>query len=169
MPTIAAVLVRVVAAHEVRIALADCVQVRVVAEAEDSQRAMFVLAEGRRSGALADMPEPSGDRLKRIGVVAPLRRRICAVRGEAPTRPVPARERMLRLRNLLWAHAFEEIVSRIMLANMVEAQETPASRPVEIRSRQRRLIFARLGATRDGAPRSRPFDPPVHPCLFRCH
>ena len=57
MPPVAAILVRVIAADEVRIALADGVKVRIVAEAKHRQRAALVLAEPRRFRAVAYMAE----------------------------------------------------------------------------------------------------------------
>ena len=72
-------------------------------------------------------------------------------------------------RDFVGAHAVEEIVLRIVLADMVEAQEAPAARPVEIGRLERRLEFARRAAAGDGALRPRPFDPPVHPGLLRRH
>jgi hypothetical protein len=56
-----------------------------------------------------------------------------------------------------------------MLANVIEAQEAPSAGTVEIGGLERRLELAGRGAARDGAPRPRPFDPPVQPCLFRSH
>ena len=92
------------------------------------KRSLLGLAEARRLGALADRAEAAGDRVERIGEVAPPRRRVGAVRGELAARPVPAGERRLRVGDLVRAHALEEIVLRIVLADMVEAQEAPVAR-----------------------------------------
>ena len=55
-----------------------------------------------------------------------------------------------------------------MFANMVEAQEAPAARAVEIGWRHRSLIFAWLAAAGDRAAIARAFDPAVHSGITRC-
>ena len=68
-----------------------------------------------------------------------------------------------------YIHAFEEIVRRVVLAHVVETEEPPFPRPIEIGRLKRRLEFARRSAPGDGALRPRPFDSPVHPGLLRRH
>src|SRR6476469_1527894 len=114
------------------------------------------------------MAEPARDRLERVGEVAPPRRRVGAI-GKAPARPLPAGERVLRLGDLRRAHALEEIVPRVVLADVVEAQEAPAARPVEIRGLERRLELSGRGAAGDGAPVPRAFHAPMQPGLLRRH
>ena len=56
-----------------------------------------------------------------------------------------------------------------MLADMVEAKEAPASRPIEIGRLERGLELAGRGAAGDRAMRFRPFDPTVQFALFGRH
>ena len=46
------------------------------------------------------------------------------------------------MRDLVRAHALEEIVPGIVLADMVKAKEPPRARAVEVRGLQWRLEFA---------------------------
>src|SRR5512146_2635161 len=75
---------------------------------------------------------------------------------------------MLGASYLVGAHSLEKIVPGIVFADMVEAQESPAARPIEIAGFERRLELSGRSAVGDGALRSRPFDPTVHPG-FRSH
>src|SRR3954452_11386833 len=168
MSAVAAVLVRVVAADEARIALAQLVAVGVFAQAKDRQRPPLSLAEPRCT-ALADMPKSGRYRVERIGKVAPTRRRIGTVRGKLPARALPPGKRRLRVVDLVRGHALEVIVLRIMFADMVEAQETQSARAVEIGRLQRGLEFAGRVTAGYGAYRLRPLDPSVHPGLLRRH
>src|SRR3712207_1069616 len=131
--------------------------VGVLTEAEDRQGAPFVLAEARGLLRPADMAEPAGDGVQRIGEVAPAGRRIGSVPGELAAGPLPPAERRLRLVDLVGAHALEEVVLRIMLSNVVEAQEPPRSGAVEIGRLKRRLELAGRVAARRRAPGPRPF------------
>ena len=79
------------------------------------------------------------------------------------------RELASKMAKVFRQHAVEEIVLRVVLANVSEAEEAPASGPVEIGGLERRLVLAGLVAAGDSAMRLRPFDPPVHPALFRRH
>src|SRR5438067_3292036 len=115
------------------------------------------------------MREPCRDRIERIGEIAPPRRRVGAVRGELAARPLPSGKRRLRLSNLLWAHAVEGVIPRVVLADMVEAEEPPGAGPVEIGRLRRCLELAGRGAAGDGAIRLGPLDPPVQFGLFSCH
>src|SRR6476659_3717936 len=102
-------------------------QVGVLTEPQYRQGPSLGLAEARRLGWITNAPKATRDRLERIGKVAPPRRRIGAVGGELAARPVPARERRLRLGDFLRGHAVEEIVLGVVLADMVETQEPPSA------------------------------------------
>src|SRR3954452_15220362 len=115
------------------------------------------------------MPESRGYGVQRVGKIAPARRRVGTVRGELATRALPPGKWRLRFVDLVRGHAVEVIVLRIMLAHVIEAQETPGTRPIEVRRLQRRLEFAGRIATGDGAPCLCSFHPPVHPGLLRRH
>ena len=141
----------------------------VLGEAEHGQRTPLLFAEAGVRSLLAHTAEAPGDRLERVVEIAPARRRVGPVVRKRAAGAIPARERALRVLDLVRAHAIEEIIFRVVLANMVEAQEAPASRSVEIRGLQRRLELAGRGAARGGALRPRPLDPPVHPGLLRRH
>src|SRR5438309_4019735 len=112
------------------------------------------------------MAEAGRNGVERVGEVAPFGRGIGSVGGELAARPLPPGERRLRFGDLFGTHPLEIIVFRIVLANMVEAQEAPMARSIEIRRLQRRLKFAGRIAAGDRAPRLRPLDPPVHLCMF---
>jgi BolA protein len=56
-----------------------------------------------------------------------------------------------------------------VLADVIEAQEPPASGTIEVGRLERRLEFAGLGAAGDRAFRPRPFDPAVQSGLFGRH
>src|SRR5690242_18835179 len=113
MRAVAAVLVGMITAHEVRIALPHSVPVGVLAEPKHRQRPLLRLRETRRLCLLAYLAEAGGNGVERIGEIAPPRRRIGAVCGEAAARPVPAGERMLRAGDLVGAHPVEEIILRV--------------------------------------------------------
>src|SRR3982751_6393295 len=115
------------------------------------------------------MPESRGYGIQRVGEIAPARRRVRAVRGELATRALPSGKRRLRFVDLVSGHSVEVIVPRIMLAHVIEAQEAPGTRPIEVRRLQRRLEFAGRITTGDGAPRLCSFHSPVHPGLLRRH
>src|SRR5689334_6798747 len=115
------------------------------------------------------MPKSAGDCVERIVEIAPSRRRVRAVGRELPARPFPAAERRLSAVDFIGAHTLEEIVLRIVLADMVEAKETPLTRAIEIGRLKRCLELTRRVAARGGALRPRPFDPTVHSRLFRSH
>src|SRR4051812_13204260 len=143
--------------------------VGVVAKAEHGERLPLRLVEPRGRSRLADVAETGGDRVQRIGEVAPARRRIGTERGEGAARPLPCSDRRLGAADLVRAHALEEIIPGIVLAHMVEAQEAPAPRTVEIGRLLRRFELAGSPAARDCALRPRPLDPAMHSCGFRCH
>src|SRR3954451_13272985 len=134
--------------------------VGILAEPQHGERALLQLAEAR--GLRVAVPaKPRRDRVERIREVAPPRRRVGSAGGEPAARALPTRQRRLRFRDFVRAHAIEEIVPRIMLADMVEAQEAPCARTIEIGRLQGRLELAGRTAARDGALRLRPFDPSV--------
>src|SRR5215208_2187841 len=141
----------------------------VLAQSQDCQGSPLGLAEARRLAAVADASEARGDGVERIGEVAPPRGRVGAVRRKLAARPIPAGERRLRLGDLLGGHPVEEIVLGIMLADVVEAQEEPAARPVEIGRLKRGLELAGRAAAGDRALRLRSLDPAMQFCLFRRH
>src|SRR5258708_6049274 len=143
--------------------------VGVFCEAEHRKRPAFGLAEARQLLRFANMREPGRDRVQGIGEVAPPRWRVGTVRGELAAPPLPAGNPRLRLSDLLGAHAVEEVVPGVVLADMVEAEKAPGAGTVEIGRLERCLELAGRGAARNGAIRPRPFHPPVQFGLFRCH
>src|SRR6185312_10796454 len=149
------------------IALAELMPVGILGEAEHGQRAPLGLAEARMRALVSNAPEPARYRIERIGKVAPRWRRVRAVGGEPAARPLPAGEWTLRVLNFFRAHAVEEIVFRVVLADMVEAQEAPRARTVEIGRLKRRLELARSIAAGNRAPRLRAFNPPVQPSVLQ--
>ena len=75
------------------------------------------------------------------------------------------------LLNLLRGHSFEEIVPGIVFADMLEAQQAPTARSVEIRRRQRGAELARLATAGHGAAGFRALHPSVPfglPCRHLC-
>src|SRR4051794_23975565 len=157
------------ATDEARIALPKLVAVGVFTQAKHRQRAPLGLAEPRRICRPADVPEAPRDRLQGIRKVAPRRRWVGAVRRELSARPLPPAQRALRMLNLVGAHAVEIIVPSVVLPDMVEAQEPPGARPVEICRLQRRLELAGRAAAGDRALRLRSLYASVQSGLLRCH
>src|SRR6185295_16552997 len=79
--TVAAVLVGMIAAHEVGVALTERMPVRVLIQAEHGERAPLGLAESRWL-AVPVAREARRNRVQRVGEIAPSRRRVGAVGGE---------------------------------------------------------------------------------------
>ena len=128
---------------------------------DSARRSALVKRDGARR--VAPGRKRAGDRVERIGEIAPRRRRVGAVGGEGAGRALPAGDRRLRRGDLVRAHAVEEIVLRIVLADMVEAQQAPGARPVEIGRLQRRLNSP--GSPQPGtAQRARA--PSTRPCIL---
>src|SRR3954470_17347033 len=125
MTAVAAVLVGVVTPHQLRITAAERVAVGILAQSQHRQRA--ALRPGKTRWSAIGPPETRRDRVERIGKIAPPWRRVRTIGGELSARPVPAGERALSVADFLRAHAFEEIVFGVVLTDMVEAQEAPAS------------------------------------------
>src|SRR5687767_1877270 len=89
-------------------------------------------------------PESGGDGIERVGKVAPRRTGIAAGVSEGPRRSLPAGDRRLSRLDLLRAHPFEEVVPRVVLADVLQTQQAPAAGPVEVRRAQRRPKLSRL-------------------------
>ena len=81
--------------------------------------------------------------------------------GEGTGGAVPAGKRRLRRLDLLRAHASEEVVAGVVLADMFEAQPLPLPRTIEGRCAERRLELAGLGASGHCATGSCAFYPAV--------
>src|SRR5688572_15683247 len=167
MAAVAAVLVGMVAPHQLRIAAAQRVAVAVLAQPEHRQGAPLGLGEARLR-PFAGEAEARGNRVERVGEIAPRRSR-SGGRRESADRALPPTIWRLGLADLFGAHAIEIIVRAIVLADMVEAQEAPAPRPVEIGRLERRLKLAGLAAAGDRAAVARSLDPSVHPWVTRSH
>ena len=84
-----------IAADQARIALPDRAAIGILAKAEYRQCAPLFLAEPRRLHSSSRSAEAAGDRVERIGKIAPPRRRVCSVRCKAAARPLPSAERRL--------------------------------------------------------------------------
>ncbi len=168
MAAVAAIPVGMEAPDQLRIAASDRLQVGIFAQAEDAQRTLLGSAEARRRFRVAP-PEPRRDGVQRVGEVAPRRRWIRPGMGERPRRAFPSGERRLRFTNLFGAHAVEEIILRIVLADVLQAQELPRPGAVEIGRRQRRLELAGLAAPGNRAAVPRTFDPAVHSGMTCSH
>jgi hypothetical protein len=89
--------------------------------------------------------------------------------SERPSGAVPAGIGALRVGNLVGAHAREEIILRIVLAHMLQAQELPGTRTVEIGGLEGRLELSSLRAAGDCAPVSRSLDSSVQFWMTGCH
>src|SRR5439155_23579369 len=113
-------------------AFAQLVAVGLLSKAEYRKRPAFRLAEARRFRRVANMSEPSRDRIERIDKVAPFGRRVGAVRGKPAARPLPSGERRLGMTDLVRAHALKEIVPGVVLAHMGEAEKPPGAGAIEI-------------------------------------
>src|SRR6186997_1880952 len=83
-------------------------------------------------------PKAGGDGIERILEVCPCRARIGAGCREHPGLALPAGDRRLSGLDLVRAHAVEEVIPGVVLADMIEAQPAPSARAVEIARRQRR-------------------------------
>ena len=93
------------------------------------------------------------------------RRRVGAVGGERAARPLPAGERRLRAADLLGAHAVEIIILRIVLADVVEAQEPPAPGPSKLAGWSGALNSP--GAPQPGTAHLA-LAPSIRPCILDC-
>jgi hypothetical protein len=166
---IAAVPVGMEASNELRIAASHGLEIGVFAKPENRECPLLAPVESRLRDGRPAFPETARNGVERVGEVGPGRRRIGARMRERPSGAVPARIGALRVGNLVGAHALEEIILRIMLAHMLQAQESPGARTVEIRRLEGRLEFARLLATGDRAPVPRALNSSVQFGMTGCH
>ena len=112
------------APHQLRIAAADRLEIGIFTEAKDAQRTLLVAREARRAFVMLT-PKPARDRFQRIGKVAPRWRGVVTGMRKGARRPIPSRDRRLGFSDLVRAHAFEEIVFRIVLADVLQAEKSP--------------------------------------------
>src|SRR5690606_16923589 len=168
MAAVAAVAVWMVEAHQLRIAQSHRVQVGVLTQAEDAQRLPLLGRKARHLAARHSGSEARRDGVERILEVRPGRARVAAGPGEGAGPALPARDRRLRRLDLVGAHAVEEIVAGVVLADVIEAQPAPIARPVEVAGAERSAKLARRTAPGHGAMRRRAFKPPMpFSCLAR--
>ena len=161
MGSVAAVAIRVKTADQLRIALAQRVTVRVVGQPKDTHRLTFARIKALHPLARLAGPETRGNGIERIAKILPGRTWVRPRMSEGADLAVPAGDRRLRRLNFLRAHAGEEVVGAVMLADVVEAQKAVGTWPVEVAWRHRRAEFTRFTAAGHSTVRCRPFHPSV--------
>lgn len=176
MGSVPAIMIRVIAAEQLRVTAPERAPVGIHPQRQRAERGAVLAGERTSVGAgLAGgarlghaLSEARTDGVERIGKIGPAGRRRAGRggAGEGARLPLPASKGPLRVVNFLGAHAPEEIILGVERADMVEAQPAPLRRAVGgiADAVGRCAELAGRGAALDGAAaRLRPRNPPVEP------